>query len=455
MTVPQEFQAVILAAGKGSRMPELTAEKPKCILPIGGKPLVWYPLFKLQQLGFTETIMIVCESQKQDIQAALDKTNLTIKIDYVSITNSDEMGTADSIRLLKDRIKSDLVIASCDLITNADLSKVLSLYRKNNASICSLMFNPGKCETVVVPGPKSKYKPERDLIGVDSQTSRLVFLASASDFEQDVSLPRLLFKKHTDMTMYSNLIDSHFYVMRNWVYKYLLQENTKSTLKGEFLPHIIKKQLLKPVTHADTNMSIVNTKDVNDIFHLINDNPLNASIRKANSFNDHHGDSKEMYHGDLIRCYAHIADSDTFGVRVNTLQSFWGTNAKIMDNWQKITGIEKLTMVDEKAEVKSNQIDKTFVWDSSVLSEKTSFKNSIIGSNTKVNSFSRVFNSIVMNNVVISEKVALENCIVCNGAVIETQCTLKGCIIGSNHTVNQGEERTNEVLTDSDRFMEL
>lgn len=52
MTFRKEFQAVVLAAGKGSRMPELIGEKPKCLLPVGNKPIVWYPLKKLQEFGF-------------------------------------------------------------------------------------------------------------------------------------------------------------------------------------------------------------------------------------------------------------------------------------------------------------------------------------------------------------------------------------------------------------------
>lgn len=55
MALQPEFQAVVLAAGKGSRMPEITSGKPKCLLPVGTKPLVWYPLYKLQQSGFTGT----------------------------------------------------------------------------------------------------------------------------------------------------------------------------------------------------------------------------------------------------------------------------------------------------------------------------------------------------------------------------------------------------------------
>ena len=48
-----EFQAVVLAGGKGSRMNELTRGKtPKCLLPIGNKPMLWFPLKMLENHGF-------------------------------------------------------------------------------------------------------------------------------------------------------------------------------------------------------------------------------------------------------------------------------------------------------------------------------------------------------------------------------------------------------------------
>jgi len=51
----QEFQAVVLAAGKGSRMDDLTRSTSKCFLPIGNYPMVWYPLNMLQTIGFQGT----------------------------------------------------------------------------------------------------------------------------------------------------------------------------------------------------------------------------------------------------------------------------------------------------------------------------------------------------------------------------------------------------------------
>ena len=45
----REWQAVVLCGGPGSRMTELTDHIPKCLLPIAGVPLFWYPLNFLQK----------------------------------------------------------------------------------------------------------------------------------------------------------------------------------------------------------------------------------------------------------------------------------------------------------------------------------------------------------------------------------------------------------------------
>lgn len=108
---------------------------------------------------FLEVILIVLETQKTEIQAALDKTDLEIKIDYATIPSNDDLGTADSLRLIHDKIKSDVVVVSCDLISEVKLKGVLDLFRKHDASIVSLLLNPGKQEQIVVPGPKAKHKP--------------------------------------------------------------------------------------------------------------------------------------------------------------------------------------------------------------------------------------------------------------------------------------------------------
>ena len=47
-----EFQAVVMAAGTGSRMTDLTSRCPKALLPVGNYPLLWYPISALERAGF-------------------------------------------------------------------------------------------------------------------------------------------------------------------------------------------------------------------------------------------------------------------------------------------------------------------------------------------------------------------------------------------------------------------
>lgn len=218
-----EFQAVVLAGGKGSRMTELTAGKPKCLLPIGNMPMIWYPLNLLERAGFTEAIVVVTENIKNDVAVSLDKLGLGIKVELVGIPGGEDLGTADSIRLIYEKIHHDLVVVSCDLIANIDISKLMDSYRSHNASISALMLPVPKIPAdFVTPGPKCKQKPETDLIGIDNRTDRLVFLASASDFEETINLSRKLLNKHNSFTIHSKLMDAHLYIINKWVLDFLV-----------------------------------------------------------------------------------------------------------------------------------------------------------------------------------------------------------------------------------------
>lgn len=48
------MKAIILAAGRGSRMKGLTESHPKCLVKLGGKPLLAYQLAALREAGITD-----------------------------------------------------------------------------------------------------------------------------------------------------------------------------------------------------------------------------------------------------------------------------------------------------------------------------------------------------------------------------------------------------------------
>jgi dTDP-glucose pyrophosphorylase len=89
-----KMKAVILAAGKGERLRPLTDTKPKHILPVGGAPLLEWPLRGLVEVGISE-VLIVTHYMEDQIKAHLgDGSSLGVSISYA---RQDEMkGTADA-----------------------------------------------------------------------------------------------------------------------------------------------------------------------------------------------------------------------------------------------------------------------------------------------------------------------------------------------------------------------
>lgn len=152
------------------------------------------------------------------------------------------------------RLKSDLVVVSCDCITNISLFPLLNSFRRNDASLVVQLFKGGMEADAVVPGPKAKHKQginipfgfninslrkcllsDRDLIGIQSDTQRLTFLASMSDFEETVRLSQTLLQRYGHFTMHSRLVDSHIYVLKKWIVDYLYKVNQRHHKNQLFL----------------------------------------------------------------------------------------------------------------------------------------------------------------------------------------------------------------------------
>ncbi|KAK3919147.1 Translation initiation factor eIF-2B subunit gamma [Frankliniella fusca] len=455
---PWEFQAVVLAAGKGSRMTEITGGRPKCLLPIANMPLVWYPLRMLEREGFLDAILIVADTDKSEVQAELEKCNLTIRLDIVALPpGKDDWGTADSLHFISEKIKTDIVVVSCDLVTDASLSPALELFRKNEAAVTMLFLKSmevSSAENLPTPGPKTKHKPERDLVGINPDSSRLVLLASVSDFEETLPLSRGLLRKHPHLQLHSRLLDSHIYILRKWVCKFLDHERSLSTLKGELLPYIVRKQSSKPAPIAE-DVSVVGGTVKKDIYQFAEESNIVSKVMPKSVYNDHWGDMKDTYQGDKIRCYAHIATS-SFGLRVNTLQAYASVTRQVLQIWEKVTGGHPLVRLHQSAIVNSTQVDdSTMVGEASHLAEKTSYRSSSIGSHCTVLSKTRIANCIIMNNVKINERCVLNNCILCDGVEIGTNTELKDCLVGEKHVVASGEKHDQEFLADEDVLMEI
>lgn len=121
---------VIMAGGKGSRLAPLTNVYPKPLIPIGKKTIVETIMDKFVDHGCHDFYMSV--NYKAD----------TIKNYFDFIDNPDynihyfqedkPLGTAGSLRLLKDKINSTFFVSNCDILIEEDYSEILDYHRNNN-----------------------------------------------------------------------------------------------------------------------------------------------------------------------------------------------------------------------------------------------------------------------------------------------------------------------------------
>ncbi len=115
------MKAVILAAGKGTRMLPLTKTMPKVLIPINGKPFLQYVIENVRQAGYTE-LAIVVGHLKEKIAAFLKQN----KIKATLIEQKELRGTGDAVLQARKFTGKDnfLIYYGDNLISAQDLKSM-------------------------------------------------------------------------------------------------------------------------------------------------------------------------------------------------------------------------------------------------------------------------------------------------------------------------------------------
>lgn len=142
------MQAIILAAGYGSRLRPLTDSMPKCLTEINGKPLLVNALEILADHNITETIIVLGHMREKIIEQIGFQWN-GMKITYVENTQYRNTNNVYSLYLTKDYIYEDVILLECDLFYQADLIETI-LNSKHDCNILVSPFNPETMDGSIV-----------------------------------------------------------------------------------------------------------------------------------------------------------------------------------------------------------------------------------------------------------------------------------------------------------------
>ncbi|MDD1741551.1 MAG: NTP transferase domain-containing protein, partial [Methanothrix sp.] len=76
------MQAIILAAGEGSRMRPLTASRPKVMLPVAGRPFLEHIILRARAAGADRIVLVVGYCSDAVRSYFGDGSSLGLKIEY-------------------------------------------------------------------------------------------------------------------------------------------------------------------------------------------------------------------------------------------------------------------------------------------------------------------------------------------------------------------------------------
>ncbi len=156
------MKAVIFAGGLGTRLSEETGVRPKPMVEIGGRPMLWH-IMKIYELNGINEFIVCCGYKSHIIKEyfanyALYRSDVTFDtgkntVDFLNngaekwkvtlIETGENTMTAGRLRMAKDYLDNeDFCLTYGDGVTDLDIQKTISFHKKENAVVTLTAVQP-------------------------------------------------------------------------------------------------------------------------------------------------------------------------------------------------------------------------------------------------------------------------------------------------------------------------
>jgi glucose-1-phosphate thymidylyltransferase len=130
------MKAVVLAAGKGTRLRPLTEDKPKVLVEVDGTPLIEDVFDQLIDVGIEEFVVVVGYKKEQIIERYGDGYR-GAPITYAH--QREQLGLAHALLQAEPHVEGDFVLMLGDNVFRANLGDVLNRQRESRADAAFLV----------------------------------------------------------------------------------------------------------------------------------------------------------------------------------------------------------------------------------------------------------------------------------------------------------------------------
>jgi choline kinase len=158
------MKAVILAAGVGKRLWQVTQHRPKCLIEIGGQSLLHRYLIALASLGVRRADIVVGYKQNM-IREAVATDDHGVTVNFL-VNEHFHRGSISSLWIARAAFDDDVIIMDADVLFHREvLRRLIESSYENAVLMDETVIQRGEECMVVVAGGRvialTKHMPER------------------------------------------------------------------------------------------------------------------------------------------------------------------------------------------------------------------------------------------------------------------------------------------------------
>ena len=214
------MKGIILAGGTGSRLYPLTKVTNKHLLPIGNKPMIYYPIEKLTDAGIQEILIVTGTEHMGDVVNLLG-SGKDFGCRFTYKVQDEAGGIAQALGLAENFVGDDcMTVILGDNIFETSLQKALETYPKEGAQILLKEVNdPERFGVAEVNGDKIvgiEEKPEKPKSSL-AVTGVYMYDANVFDYIRELKPSERGELEITDVNnRYINQGKMRFSIMDDW-----------------------------------------------------------------------------------------------------------------------------------------------------------------------------------------------------------------------------------------------
>jgi glucose-1-phosphate cytidylyltransferase len=138
---PQRPPVAILCGGRGTRLLERTAEIPKPLVEIGGRPILWHVVQIYLAHGFRDFLLLTCyrgEQIAQFVRAARWPEDASVRC----LDTGVDTPTGGRLHQAAGRLKGGICATYADGVADIDLDALLAFHRGHGAGATMTVVRP-------------------------------------------------------------------------------------------------------------------------------------------------------------------------------------------------------------------------------------------------------------------------------------------------------------------------